>query len=377
MNEHYPAAGGQSTTSASDSQTDPAAGDLLASLQDYQAHLQAAGAAREAAEFESESAELERSRRDPLGYEVALRERVGDRAFDQGRAVVTALVTELRAFARQPQLDRRPAPAPMRGHLADGGRGTTRQPRRRSTARAAAASRGDPDSSDPEPPPPSARRRRRGNERPALPEDFRNIDSVTLAEAGVVVRGHTVVVPCRRSDGSAFRERWWRKGQGWRWDGQTGKGMTLVGLETLPPLAERVNAVLVIAEGESDMLAIREAFAVDRDGACVVVLAVPGASSWLREWVAHTEGFRRVYCAADGDAAGTQLLESVWESTPAARWLPITAGEDSRSILQGPAGRERFAALLDEADARAVLTAGFLVAPTIAEFELFVREVTA
>ena len=271
------------------------------------------------------------------------------------RDSLTALVAELRRFARsQPprRLDRTPVVI-RRIVSAGASRGSRRQPTsRRQSARS-------PDPSEPG---------------PAL--DWKRLSALTLFEAGVTQQRGIVRVPYRLPDGREHNAKLFRvRGHGSWWE-TTGKSLVPFGLERVPlTVAGRAGMVLVVAEGESDALAIREAFALDRDGASFVVLGLPGSSTWRSEWVGLTRGWRRVYVAADGDQAGTRMLERIWEDVPRARWVPIPDGEDSRSILQAPGGRDRFGALLDDADLSAVRSAGFRAAPTLAEFERFVGEV--
>jgi hypothetical protein len=149
-------------------------------------------------------------------------------------------------------------------------------------------------------------------------------------------------------------------------------------LETLPAPDQAAQRALFVAEGESDALALREAFAgvtFDNPIRGYHVLGVPGAGLWRDEWASFAAGFPLVYPIGDGDARGRELNAAVRRSIPWARpvWLP--EGEDARAMLQR-SGSRALDPLLEQADRDAELVAAFLLAEDLAAFEaLLGREV--
>lgn len=183
---------------------------------------------------------------------------------------------------------------------------------------------------------------------------------LVLDDAGVSCDGDRVYVPYRRPDGSTHNRRVFAAGGRCWWE-NSGLELIPFGLETLPPAAEARDRALLVAEGESDVLALREAFAgvtADNPIRGYHVLGLPGAGTWRPEWRRWLEPFPLVYLLGDGDAAGRELNARVKRDVPWARpvWLP--EGTDARGILQehGPQALELF---LERADSDAQLWAAF------------------
>lgn len=100
------------------------------------------------------------------------------------------------------------------------------------------------------------------------------------------------------------------------------------GLESLtdPPH----DRALMLAEGESDALALRSEFeALGFD-----VLGLAGAATWRKNWLLWLEPYRIVYILADGDHAGDALSRAIKRDRKDARIVKIPRGEDARSLLQ-------------------------------------------
>jgi len=134
--------------------------DQLESLRNLQAHLWAVADGREdpiegldppdrvaaglkADSMESDIADLERCRFDPVEYRAALRRRIGDEAYSRGQASVSALVRLLRG-SRVPHRETRPTPRRLR---------TVSRQRRSRRVTCRRSSRAGPKSdSDPSPP---------------------------------------------------------------------------------------------------------------------------------------------------------------------------------------------------------------------------------
>lgn len=183
---------------------------------------------------------------------------------------------------------------------------------------------------------------------------WKGISFLVLAEAGVEERDGLIIIPYRRRDGSLFRERVFAP-DGRAWWGP-GEGIIPFGLEALRPNAGRA---LLIAEGESDALTLRGAFADVLPGAPVAghdVVAVPGASTWQPGWARYAEGYEIVYAVGDGDRAGRRMMDAILRDIPHARPVLLPPGEDARSLLQRE-GPRALDPLLARADARAALLA--------------------
>jgi hypothetical protein len=202
---------------------------------------------------------------------------------------------------------------------------------------------------------------------------WKGISAAVLEQAGVHERDGLIVVPYRRPDGSLFRERLFApNGRAW-WE--PGDGLSPYGLETLPPADQAVETALLIAEGESDALALREAFA-DRTGPGRIrgyrALGLPGATSWRPEWKLIVEPHALIYVLGDGDDAGQRMNISILEAVPWARavWLPD--GEDARGLLQqeGPDALDPY---LRDADHMARVRLAFRKATSVEQFRQLLR----
>lgn len=174
---------------------------------------------------------------------------------------------------------------------------------------------------------------------------------LVLEEAGVVFDGDLVRVPYRGREGDVHA---WRvlapSGRCW-WE-PTGVELLPFGLETLPTGQSAERAALILAEGESDALALREAFAGVGPGSAVsgyYVLGLPGAGTWRPEWAGYFEAISLVYVAGDGDPAGRRMIDAVCRDVHWARPVWLVEGEDARSILQAH-GPRALDVLLDRAD---------------------------
>jgi hypothetical protein len=198
---------------------------------------------------------------------------------------------------------------------------------------------------------------------------WKGIDSALLEAAGIVFDGELVRIPYRRSDGTVWTWRIFRR-DGRCWWLSTGLGLIPFGLETLPPAEQATEIALLIAEGESDALALREAFA-ERKGpgriAGYAVLGLPGAGSWRSDWRPFVDPHAVIYIVGDGDAAGRGMVERLYREIPWSRsvWLP--EGEDARSLLQreGPLALDPY---LDAADAAARFVVAFMRAESYEDF---------
>ena len=175
-----------------------------------------------------------------------------------------------------------------------------------------------------------------------------------------------VRVPYRYPDATTAKTKVFES-NGRTWWSPIGVDSIPLGLELLAHGEERGTRTLIVAEGESDTLAIRDALAVDHDGQPIDVIGLPGASTWRDDWMHYIIGYGRAYVVGDGDQAGRRMMESVMRSVGWARLVLLPGGMDARSLLQ----RDGHAALdpyLDEADETALLGALMKAAPTLARF---------
>lgn len=191
---------------------------------------------------------------------------------------------------------------------------------------------------------------------------WKGLDNQLLHDAGFVYGdGRTATFPVRNPDGSTSRLRIITADGKRIWDGQIGKTILPIGLETLPPVDEAERWIVILCEGESDMIALREAFAERWDGDSYrrfAVVAVPGASVWKREWVLYFAAFSTIYVIGDGDGletaeerrqreaggkrkqqAGRQMIARILEDIPWSRPVYLDDGDDARSILQQQGNR--------------------------------------
>jgi hypothetical protein len=207
-----------------------------------------------------------------------------------------------------------------------------------------------------------------------LPLDWKQIDSVTLLEAGGERRGDGVVcVPYRLMDGSTFRSKLFPYGGGSYWG--PGEGLTPFGLERLPAAATgRIKRLIWMAEGESDALCLREHYAAWR-GYPVDVLGLPGAGSWRDEWARYATGYKGVYVFPDADPAGERMAAAV---TASVRWAVVVylpAGDDVRALVQRD-GPDALDEQIVEAERVAILYAAIRLHLTLDAARRWLRTVT-
>ena len=184
---------------------------------------------------------------------------------------------------------------------------------------------------------------------------WKGISEGVLREADVTTdhRGNQRVPYCRY-DGTFFRDRIYPPtGRGWWGEGD---GLIPYGLETLPGPYVASKCAVMVCEGESDALAVREVFR-DRYSPPFAAgwydVALPGASVWLEQWAQWIEPFGYVFLLGDGDEAGRSMNERVRADVPKALTVMIPDGEDARAMLQRDAGSLDpllLAALVDAAD---------------------------
>jgi hypothetical protein len=201
----------------------------------------------------------------------------------------------------------------------------------------------------------------------AVAVDWKGVSAVTLWEAGVTRdRRGLVRVPYRLPDGRTAKSKVFAPNGGTWWS-PIGVDQIPLGLDMLPPAEGRQLGTLIIAEGETDCLALREALAEDIDGYPIDVIGLPGAGSWRPAWAEYVFGYSRAYVVGDGDAAGQRMMDGVARSVPWVRQVRLPEGEDARSLLQRRGDRV-LDAYLDKADEVAILGAAISLAPTLVEF---------
>lgn len=172
---------------------------------------------------------------------------------------------------------------------------------------------------------------------------WKRLAACVLVEAGVVRDGQGLVrIPYRTASGGLYAHRVVAPGGRRWWEPGDGRECIPFGLDALtdPP----TDRALLIAEGESDALALRRAYGWDFD-----VLGVPGATTWRASWAEYLDPYEVVYVLGDGDDAGRRFTWAVKADVPRARVVRLPDDEDVRSLLQGedPCAIDR---LLDEAD---------------------------
>lgn len=191
---------------------------------------------------------------------------------------------------------------------------------------------------------------------------WKGISFLVLEDAGVVIEPDGLVrIPYRYRNGEVHRWRFFSP-RGRQWWGP-GDGLIPFGLETLPTPAGAKDSTLLIAEGESDTLALQEAFSDWH------VIGLPGARSWRPEWRMIVEGHPLIYVIGDGDRSGADMIERVCRDVSWSRpvWLP--PGEDARSLLQDPdEGREVLELFLNRADEVARLCVAFTTSTSYEDF---------
>ena len=153
----------------------------------------------------------------------------------------------------------------------------------------------------------------------ASPRPWKGLGRVTLDEAGVEFESGLVLVPSRRPDGSVHNRHVFAEGGRCWWE-TPGRELIPFGLERLPSTdVDRAGLRLLVCEGESDALAVREAFALVDVGTTFHVMGLPGSSTWRQEWRGFLEPFDCVYLLGDGDDAGWRMMNVVLRDVPWAR----------------------------------------------------------
>ena len=195
---------------------------------------------------------------------------------------------------------------------------------------------------------------------------WKGLSFLVLDEVGVTFEGDLVRVPYRLRDGREHNAKLFgSNGRSW-WE-TPGRELIPFGVETLPN-ETAYDRALLIAEGESDALALREAFA----GVTTVnpirgyhVLGLPGAGTWRREWSVFAEPFPVVYLLGDGDERGREMNDAILRDVPWARPVSLRDGEDVRSIVQRD-GSRALDAFFEAADRVVRLYATFRLAEDLA-----------
>lgn len=183
---------------------------------------------------------------------------------------------------------------------------------------------------------------------PTVATGWKGLPAWVLAEAGVTRDGEGLVrVPYFAGDGALHATRVFApSGRCW-WE-PAGRCVIPFGLEQLTDERYRHECTLLIAEGESDTLALR---AWAAGSPAVDVAGVPGAGCWRAEWSDLLAGYATVFVLGDGDDAGRSFNWHVRADIPHARIVDLGDGDDARAIVQ------RDPAELDELLARADLMA--------------------
>jgi hypothetical protein len=181
---------------------------------------------------------------------------------------------------------------------------------------------------------------------------WKGIAESVLAEAGIVVqRDSSALIPYLDSDWSSLRTRFRSATRTW-WG--PGDAVYPFGLEQLPLPGDRFSSfcALVLAEGESDALAVREHFASHEDAVAVhyYALGVPGANCFRPEWRVVCEPYDLLYAVGDGDPAGRRFVHDVRRIVPWARPVVCPDGLDLRALLQSE-GLQSVLPLLRASDA--------------------------
>lgn len=197
--------------------------------------------------------------------------------------------------------------------------------------------------------------------------DWKGISAVALWEAGVTRdRRGLVRVPYCGVDGKTLKAKVFAP-NGRTWWSPVGVDQVPLGLEMIGLPGRREDRTLIIAEGEGDCFAVREALAEDIGGYPIDVIGLPGAGTWQPDWAQYVHGYSRAYVIGDGDEPGRRMMDAVVRSVPWVRPVRLPEGEDARSLLQRD-GDRALDSYLDEADRVAVLVAAMRFAPTLAEF---------
>lgn len=190
---------------------------------------------------------------------------------------------------------------------------------------------------------------------PLTERPWKGVSFLVLEAADVVVEPAEVRLPYCEPTGAV---RYWRvkRGDGREWFAPKPTavgGLLPFGLETLPREPEDAeSACLFLTEGESDCLAIREAFAEwARFPGGVYAIGLPGAGSWRPAWRGYLERFRTILIVPDGDPAGDRMAVAVRRNLRWARLVMLDEGQDARSLLQA-GGAAALLPFLEGADRR-------------------------
>ena len=165
----------------------------------------------------------------------------------------------------------------------------------------------------------------------------------TLERAGILTEGNQASIPYRTPTGEVFR--WRYRGPKDYWG--PGNGTIPYGLETLPNALRASRSGLVICEGETDTLALREALSASPSRLGLYVLGCPGSLNWKPEWLVYVQDFRIVLAVGDGDDAGNAFQERMAHLIPGSLGLTVPDGEDVRSMLQNGRREECLAGIME------------------------------
>jgi hypothetical protein len=197
---------------------------------------------------------------------------------------------------------------------------------------------------------------------PEIAVGWKGLQTWTLAEAGVTREAGRVRVPTRDGCGRELYAKLFDGRTGRSWYEQQGIRLRPFGLETLSDDADKPSSGLVIAEGESDALALRQFVpSLGTDDVPVFdVVGVPGARAWKPAWVSAygLDKYAVAYVIGDGDESGRQFNWDVRLSLSGARIVGLPDGEDARHFVQTQ-GADALLALFDAADDRAAVEALF------------------
>jgi hypothetical protein len=133
--------------------------------------------------------------------------------------------------------------------------------------------------------------------------DNRGIPVEALDAAGIAFDDPSYIIPVRGAKGSLVTLRLYQLGRDIM--ALDGLNTSLWGMEQLTN-AKRRNEPVYICEGEWDGIALR--YLLQRDKQKGVVVAVPGASTFKREWVEYFSQRNVIYCY-DNDNAGLEGTE--------------------------------------------------------------------
>lgn len=167
-------------------------------------------------------------------------------------------------------------------------------------------------------------------------DGWKNLRGYILREARVIRRDGLVYVPYYTAVGDLHNVKVFGHGRSW-W---LYKDRELIpyGLEQLAAIDDAPNMGLLITEGESDALTLRQWAGYesrpDLDG--YDVLGAPGSSTWTPGWCRFAARYRRVYVLGDGDQAGQRFNWLVKTDIPHAVIVDMPGSTDVRGLLQDP-----------------------------------------